>query len=173
MIYFDHAASSYPKPKSVAEAMSEAILSYSANPGRGGHKLAEQARLAVEEARKKVAQLFSAPSSKHVWFYQNATMAINQALLGFPFKKGDHVITTMFEHNSVIRPLKQLIEEKGIEVSFIEPDENGLINAKNVIEAINDQTVLLAITHASNVTGAIFPIRTLQHWQKRKGLSCL
>ncbi|MCK0469796.1 aminotransferase class V-fold PLP-dependent enzyme [Halalkalibacter sp. APA_J-10(15)] len=170
MIYFDHAASSYPKPKKVAEAMSEAVLTYSANPGRGGHRLAEQARLAVEGARKKVAQLFSAPSSKNVWFYQNATMAINQAILGFPFKKGDHVITTMFEHNSVIRPLKQLMKEKEIDVSFIEPNASGLIVAENVIEEMTNRTVVIAITHASNVTGAVVPIRDISTYAKQKNV---
>lgn len=161
MIYFDHAASSFPKPKAVARAMHEAVDTYSANPGRGGHVLAEKARLAIDETRKKLASLFGAPSSKNVWFYQNATMAINQALIGFPFKRGDHVITTMFEHNSVLRPLEKLIREKGIEVTYVEPNEEGLITPDVFLAEVTDRTKMFAVTHASNVTGAIFPIKEL------------
>ena len=81
MIYFDHAASSFPKPKAVGEAMIEAVNSYGANPGRGGHALAERARTVVEKTRKKIAEVFGAPGSKHVWFYQNATMIVSMISL--------------------------------------------------------------------------------------------
>src|SRR5690606_33850475 len=106
-----HAASSFPKPKTVALAMAEAIEQYGANPGRGGHQLARRAKDVIDNTRKKLADMFQAPSGKHVFFYQNATMAMNQALLGFPFQKDDHVVTTMFEHNSMIRPLEKLVKE--------------------------------------------------------------
>ncbi len=112
MIYFDQAASSYPKPKSVGQAMLEAIEGYGANPGRGGHQLAEKANATITKTRAQLSKLFHAPAGKHVWFYPNATFALNQALLGFPFQAGDHVITTAFEHNSVIRPLAKLEKEK-------------------------------------------------------------
>ncbi|MBP3952610.1 aminotransferase class V-fold PLP-dependent enzyme [Bacillus suaedae] len=161
MIYFDHAASSFPKPKAVAQAMHEAVDTYSANPGRGGHVLAEKARLAIDETRKKLANLFGAASSKNVWFYQNATMAINQALIGFPFESGDHVITTMFEHNSILRPLEKLIREKGIKVTYVEPNEEGMITPDVFLAEVTDRTKMFAVTHASNVTGAIFPIKEL------------
>ncbi len=173
MIYFDHAASSYPKPKAVGEAVSEAINSYSANPGRGGHALAERARSVVEETRRKIAELFGAPGSKHIWFYQNATMALNQALLGFPFQKGDHVVTTMFEHNSIIRPLEKLREDKGITVTYVQPNEEGLITAEAFKRACTDKTKMFAITHASNVTGACVPISELAAIAKEKEIIVL
>ncbi|MFD2509180.1 aminotransferase class V-fold PLP-dependent enzyme [Halalkalibacter alkalisediminis] len=170
MIYFDHAASSYPKPKTVADAMCEAVSQYSANPGRGGHQLAERARSAVEEARKKVALLFEAPSSKHVWFYQNATMALNQALVGFPFQAGDHVVATSFEHNSIIRPLEKLANEKQIAITYLEPNEEGLITVAAIEAAITPNTRLLAVSHASNVTGALVPIQEVSTVAKSKNV---
>lgn len=173
MIYFDHAASSYPKPKGVANAMCEAVNEYSANPGRGGHQLAERAKVTIEEARKKIALLFGAPSNKHVWFYQNATMALNQAIIGFPFEEGDHVVATKFEHNSIIRPLEKLAVEKNISISYIEPNEEGLITSKSFEEAMTPKTKLFAISHASNVTGAIVPIREVSHLAKAKEIVVL
>ncbi|WP_227936904.1 aminotransferase class V-fold PLP-dependent enzyme [Alkalihalobacillus deserti] len=173
MIYFDHAASSYPKPKTVADAMYEAVSQYSANPGRGGHQLAERARLVIDEARKKVTYLFGAPNSKHVWFYQNATMALNQALIGFPFQVGDHVVATKFEHNSIIRPLEKLAQEKQISISYIEPNEDGLITVAAFEAAITSKTKLFAVSHASNVTGALVPIREVSKLARSKEIVVL
>ncbi|NEU32648.1 aminotransferase class V-fold PLP-dependent enzyme [bacterium LRH843] len=173
MIYFDHAASSYPKPKTVGEAMSEAVNEYSANPGRGGHELAERARVVIEETRKKISTLFGAPGPKHVWFYQNATMALNQALLGFPFQKDDHVVTTMLEHNSMIRPLERLIEEMGIAVTYVEPNEEGEITVAAIKKACTDRTKMFAITHASNVTGAFISVKELSSVAKKSNITLL
>ncbi len=173
MIYFDHAASSYPKPDSVAHAMHEAVSSYSANPGRGGHKLAERARSVINEARKTIASFFNAPSSKHVWFYQNATMALNQALLGFPFEEGDHVVATKFEHNSIIRPLERLVIEKKITVTYVEPNVDGVISVDAMKKAITNKTRMFAISHASNVTGAIVPLREISLLTKEKQIMLL
>jgi cysteine desulfurase family protein len=173
MIYFDHAASSYPKPNKVADAMYEAVTSFSANPGRGGHKLAEQAKAVIDAARQKLSRFFGAPGSKHVWFYQNATMALNQALLGFPFEEGDHVIATMFEHNSVIRPLEQLVLEKKITVTYIETDEEGIITVDQVEKALTEKTKMIAVSHASNVTGAVVPIREIASVVKKNNVIVL
>lgn len=148
--------------------MSEAVNNYSANPGRGGHALAERARSVIEETRKKIAQLFGAPGGKHIWFYQNATMALNQALLGFPFQKGDHVVSTMFEHNSILRPLEKLVNEKGISVTYVEPNEEGRITVEALSQACTEKTKMFALTHASNVTGAFIPIRELASIAKQK-----
>jgi cysteine desulfurase family protein len=173
MIYFDHAASSYPKPKSVADAMYEAVTSYSANPGRGGHQLAEQARSVIDEARRKIALFFGAPSSKHVWFYQNATMALNQALIGFPFQEGDHVVATKFEHNSIIRPLEKLVSEKRITVTYVEPNKDGMITVNAMEAAITKETKMFAVSHASNVTGALVSIREISLLAKEKDIITL
>ncbi|MCL7747479.1 aminotransferase class V-fold PLP-dependent enzyme [Halalkalibacter alkaliphilus] len=173
MIYFDHAASSYPKPEQVAIAMHEAVASYSANPGRGGHKLAEQAREVIEQARKKIATMFGAPNKKHVWFYQNATMALNQAILGFPFQEGDHVVATMFEHNSIIRPLEKLASEKGIAITYVEPNEEGIIAVEEFEKACTEKTCMFAISHASNVTGAVISISDVSKIAKEREIVVL
>jgi cysteine desulfurase family protein len=153
--------------------MYEAVTSYSANPGRGGHQLAERARSVIHDARKKLALFFGAPGSKHVWFYQNATMALNQALIGFPFQEGDHVVTTKFEHNSIIRPLEKLAVEKKILITYVEPNEDGLITANALEEAITENTKLFAISHASNVTGALVPIGEISKVAKQNEIVVL
>ncbi|WP_088104600.1 aminotransferase class V-fold PLP-dependent enzyme [Halalkalibacter urbisdiaboli] len=169
MIYFDHAASSYPKPKSVGAAMLEAVNEYSANPGRGGHQLAEKASEVISEAREKIATLFGAPSKKHVWFYQNATMALNQAIIGFPFNEGDHVITSTYEHNSVLRPLEQLRRNRQIDITYIDPGEDGVITVEEVKEKLNANTKMIVLSHASNVTGAFISLKPVAEVAKKAG----
>ncbi|WP_100405874.1 aminotransferase class V-fold PLP-dependent enzyme [Bacillus solitudinis] len=161
MIYFDHAASSFPKPNSVGKAMLEAVEEYGANPGRGGHQLAEKASSVIREARLKLATVFGAENGKHVWFYQNATMALNQAILGFPFQPGDHVITSMFEHNSVLRPLQQLKKQKNVNITYLEPNQDGIIDASQVESMIDGKTKMVVLSHASNVTGAFIDLKSI------------
>lgn len=158
MIYFDQAASSFPKPPEVAKAMAEAVTEYGANPGRSGHKLARRAANIIEETRNKIAKLFQAERADHIIFSQNATTALNSAIFGLPLKEGDHIITTSFEHNSIRRPLEKLAHEKGIEISYLQPDENGTYSIDILKNEISENTKLVAVTHGSNVTGAIFPI---------------
>ncbi|ADC49638.1 aminotransferase required for NAD biosynthesis (NifS protein) [Alkalihalophilus pseudofirmus OF4] len=169
MIYFDHAASSYPKPKAVGEAMIEAVNEYAANPGRGGHQLAERAGRVIQEARNELAAFFNAPNGKHVWFYQNATMALNQAISGFPFEEGDHIVTTAFEHNSVLRPLHQAAKLRGISVTYIQPDEDGIISIDEMREAAGERTKAIIVSHASNVTGAIVPLKEVKQIAEEVG----
>ncbi|WP_059105086.1 aminotransferase class V-fold PLP-dependent enzyme [Shouchella shacheensis] len=169
MYYFDHAASSFPKPKTVSEAMAKAVDEYGANPGRSGHALARSAGMVVEETRGAIARMFNAAHPRHVWFYQNATQALNQALLGFPLSAGDHVIATAFEHNSVIRPLKQLEKTKGVRVTYVEPDEAGLIRSEQVSSAMTANTKAIVANHASNVTGVMLPLRAVSEIAAEKG----
>ncbi len=157
MIYFDHAASSFPKPKEVVEAVSDALLHYSANPGRGNHRLSEQAASVIQQARKEIAQFFGLSDSNRVIFFQNATGALNQAILGFPFQRGDHVISTTIEHNSVRRPLEACAREKGIRITYI-PLKNGMFDEAEWEKALTEKTKLIAVNHASNVTGEIAPL---------------
>ncbi|MFZ3577680.1 aminotransferase class V-fold PLP-dependent enzyme [Virgibacillus sp. DJP39] len=160
MIYFDQAASSFPKPPSVAEAMIHAVNFVGANPGRGGHALARQASDIINNTREKTAEIFGCSDPNKVLFYQNATIGLNQAIKGLTWKDGDHVITTAYEHNSIRRPLEYIKEQLGVSVTYIDtPEEAGsdlFIDA--VQNAIEPNTRLIAMTHASNVTGRIFPI---------------
>lgn len=172
MIYFDHAASSFPKPKEVVEAVSDALLNYSANPGRGNHKLAERAASVIRDARQEIAAFFGLSDENRVIFFQNATSALNQAILGFPFQQGDHVITTTLEHNSVRRPLEACVREKGIRVTYI-PIKDGKFNEEEWKQALSDKTKLVAVTHASNVTGEIVPLNEISSFAKQHHLTLL
>lgn len=161
IIYFDQAASSFPKPKSVAVAVANAINEYGANPGRSGHQLANKAAAVIYDTRLKLALLFGEKDPRNVIFCQNATHALNQGIKGFPLKKGDHIISTSYEHNAVRRPLEFLKTEKGVNVTYIETDHNGQIKKEDFINAIRPKTKLVVTSHGSNLTGAILPIEMI------------
>jgi len=161
MIYFDQAASSFPKPKEVTDAVVQALTKYGANPGRGSHKLANEAGNKIYEARVQLAKFFGLTDPRRVIFTQNATGAINQGIQGLSLQNGDHVITTAYEHNSVRRPLERLKKEIGIKITYIQPDINGEINVGQLESVITAETKLLVVTHGSNLTGAIIPIEEL------------
>ncbi|NSL52364.1 aminotransferase class V-fold PLP-dependent enzyme [Calidifontibacillus erzurumensis] len=171
MIYFDHAATSFPKPQEVTDAVIEALTVYGANPGRGGHKLANAAAKKIFETRRELAQFFGLADPNRVIFTQNATAALNQGIFGLSFEQGDHIITTSYEHNSVRRPLERLKREVGVEITYIQPDQNGRINLEDVEKAINARTKLLVATHGSNLTGAIIPIEKLGEICKKHQLT--
>ncbi|WP_078556386.1 aminotransferase class V-fold PLP-dependent enzyme [Bacillus alkalicellulosilyticus] len=170
IIYFDQAASSFPKPKSVAISMAEAVNEYGANPGRGGHRLAVKASENIFATRKKIADMFGESDPNNVIFTQNATYALNQAIQGLPLTDGDHVITTSLEHNSVRRPLEFLKETKGISISYIKPRENGLLNSQDIKTEIKSNTVAIVTSHGSNVTGAVLPITEIGDIAKQHNL---
>ncbi|WP_028784468.1 aminotransferase class V-fold PLP-dependent enzyme [Thalassobacillus devorans] len=159
MIYLDQAASSFPKPSAVTEAMTEAVNEFGANPGRGTHALAGRAANTIQTTRKLLAQRFGASDPKKVIFFSNATIALNQAIQGFPLMEGDHVITTMFEHNSVRRPLEYLKEQKRIEVTYLSGSSEKLI--EDLYASIRPETKLVIVSHASNITGEIAPLKSM------------
>jgi cysteine desulfurase / selenocysteine lyase len=170
VIYFDQAATTYPKPKEVIEAITHTLEHYSANPGRSGHKLSRGSAKNIEGARQLVAHFFGVDNSETVIFHANATSALNQCIKGFPFNKGDHVISTAYEHNAVRRPLEYVKREKGIEISYIKPNHQGVITSESIKKSITSQTKCIIATHGSNVTGAITPIEEIGHLAKEKGL---
>ncbi|MGP4107811.1 aminotransferase class V-fold PLP-dependent enzyme [Virgibacillus sp. L01] len=158
MIYFDQAASSFPKPVEVGEAMVYTLNEIGANPGRGGHELARKASNIIQDTRERAARIFGCSDPKKAIFYQNATSALNQAVKGLPWNQGDHIITTTFEHNSIRRPLENLKQTYGVEVSYVNWDENDGLLIERVSQTIKSNTKLIVITHASNVTGSVLPI---------------
>jgi cysteine desulfurase / selenocysteine lyase len=161
MIYFDQAASTFPKPKSVIDAVTETLTHYSANPGRGNHKYARETAGVIDEAREKVASFFGLDKVTNVIFYANATIALNQAIKGYPFKEGDHVIATSYEHNAVRRPLEYIKKEKGIKITYIQPNKDGNLDSKQFQREITSDTKCIVATHGSNVTGAITPLEEI------------
>lgn len=158
MIYFDNAATSFPKPEDVYREIDKVMRSCG-NPGRGSHRLAIESGRYILEARQELCQLFNIKNPMRVIFTLNTTDSLNIALKGF-LNPGDHVITSSMEHNSMIRPLKAL-EDKGISVTIVKCDKCGNIDINDIRKEIKQNTKLIAMTHASNVTGTIFPIREI------------
>ncbi len=157
MIYLDNAATSWPKPQSVYQAMDKFLREKGGNPGRGSHSLAVAARDAVEETRMLIGRFINAPEMERVIFTLNCTDALNLGLKGL-LKPGDHVITSCIEHNSVVRPLRKL-EQQGIKITRLPPSlDDGVLSAQDVEAAITKDTKLVVVTHASNVSGVIQPI---------------
>ncbi|KGX89236.1 aminotransferase class V-fold PLP-dependent enzyme [Pontibacillus marinus] len=172
MIYFDQAASSFPKPPGVVEAVTQAITEYGANPGRGGHALSRKATEVIDETRKRLSVFFDSSDPQKVLFLPSATAGLNQAIKGFPFQEGDHVITTTFEHNAVRRPLEDVKKNKNLQITYINPLGEGIIE-EVLGEVIQSNTKLLILNHASNLTGDILPIDTMIHVAKSKGIKVL
>nr|WP_091741747.1 aminotransferase class V-fold PLP-dependent enzyme [Marininema mesophilum] len=172
MIYLDNAATTWPKPRDVATEMARFIEECGASPGRGGHRLAREASQLVEETRLALARLFHAEASENIWFCQNGTHAVNQACKGW-LRPGDHVISTSWEHHAVARPLAALSNQMGIEVTHIAPDTFGLVDLNAMEKAIGPRTRLIAITHGSNVTGAILPVKEVADLAHRHGVPLL
>lgn len=157
MIYLDNAATTYPKPQSVANAVTRAVKRLGANPGRSGHNMSIEAAKEVYECRKSLAKFFNAPGPECVVFTLNCTHAINTVIKGI-LKPGDHVVTSCFEHNSVNRPLKAL-ENQGVTVTearVYHGDNDATVNSFR--EAFTSKTSLVVCTHASNVWGVRLPV---------------
>ncbi|WP_427340727.1 aminotransferase class V-fold PLP-dependent enzyme [Caloranaerobacter sp. DY30410] len=168
MIYFDNAATTYPKPEEVYQAMLESMKEFGANPGRSGHKLALKAGRAIYETRELLSKLFNIENPMNIIFTLNATEGLNLGIKGI-LKSGDHVITTSMEHNSVLRPLKAL-ENIGVETTIIQCDKTGMIDIKDIEKNIKQNTKMIITTHASNVTGTLFPIDEISKIAHKNGL---
>lgn len=167
VIYLDNAATTYPKPPSVIEAVVRCFQE-TANPGRGGHRLALAASRIVFETREKIARFLRAEDESDIIFTLNATEAINLALKGV-LKPGDHVVTTSMEHNAVTRPLRAL-EKRGVEVSRVACGSDGSLEPDSLRSAIKLHTKMIAAILASNVTGTVMPIAEISSIAKEKGL---
>ncbi|MBM7567942.1 aminotransferase class V-fold PLP-dependent enzyme [Paenibacillus sacheonensis] len=171
-IYLDHAATSWPKPATVIEAVTEAMERDGANPGRGSHAMAVRASRILFETRKSLAKLFVIKNPNDISFALNTTMALNTAIKGI-LKSGDHVIATAVEHNSVRRPLEYLKSIGVIEVTYVEPDEKGILDAKQVQTAIRSNTKLAVVNHSSNLLGSILPIGDIGEVTRHSGVKLL
>ncbi|MFH1624677.1 MAG: aminotransferase class V-fold PLP-dependent enzyme, partial [Pseudomonadota bacterium] len=160
MIYLDNAATSFPKPEVVYEAMKGFMSDIGANPGRSAHKLSLDSARVVFETREALAELFHVSDSKQIVFTCNATESLNLGILGL-LNEGEHVVTTSIEHNSVMRPLRYLEQKKGVRITIVDCSAKGELDLDILRSAIGKDTKLVAVNHASNVMGTILPIEEI------------
>ncbi|MGL5622350.1 MAG: aminotransferase class V-fold PLP-dependent enzyme [Cetobacterium sp.] len=160
--YFDNSATSFPKPESVYSSVEIAIREYNANPGRAGHRKALEVARKIYEVREKVANFFGVKNSLNVAFTANATESLNFAIKG-AIQKGSHVITTNFEHNSSLRPLYYMRDEKEVKLTFID-------TYLDLEKSITSETKAVVINHISNVNGTVQDIRKIGDICRRNGL---
>ncbi|MBZ9622604.1 aminotransferase class V-fold PLP-dependent enzyme [Clostridium sp. FP2] len=168
MIYLDNAATSFPKPVEVYSEVLRCMENYAANPGRSSHDMAVEASSKIMDTREELSEIFNIPNMFNIIFTCNATEALNIGIKGI-LKSGDHVISTVIEHNSVLRPLNYL-SEKGITFTLLSVDENGYLNINNLKKKIRRNTKLIIINHTSNVLGTIQDIRAIGEIAKESGI---
>jgi cysteine desulfurase / selenocysteine lyase len=157
MIYLDNAATSFPKPESVYQALDAFARQSLANPGRAGHKMALEAERALDDARHLLNQLLHGKEPERFVFTLNCTDALNMAFKGV-LNDGDHVITTNLEHNSVSRPLRAMELNGRISLTRVSADGGGAVQPDDIRKAVTPRTRLIALTHASNVLGTLQPV---------------
>ncbi len=168
MIYLDNGATSFPKPRGMIEAIDACMLSYCGNPGRSGHDLSRKTGEEVYRTRKTLADLFGIKEPERIIFTSNTSEALNLAIHG-TLTKGDHVITTAMEHNSVLRPVYALAEAD-VAHTIIPCRQDGSLEIEQMEKAIRPNTKLIVCTQASNVTGTIMPVKELAALCRRRNI---
>lgn len=169
-IYLDSAATSQ-KPRPVVEAMNDYFYNYCGSYGRGAHRLARVTTEKYEDARESVASLFGIPANKTI-FTKNTTEGINMVAYGLKWKTGDHIITGVTEHHSNLLPWLRL-RDRGVEVTVVNSDEQGIIKPADIEAAITDKTRLIAIGHISNFFAAIQDINAYAKIAKQNNIMLL
>src|SRR6476659_1810032 len=159
-IYLDNAATSWPKPEAVYDAVDRYLREIGAPNGRSSYRTAMESNRIVDRARRAVAALLGVREASQVVFGFNCTDVLNLAIRGI-VRPGDHVVTTVCDHNSVLRPLRALFEDSGAKLSYVPCDHLVFISPDDVRAALRPQTRLVAVNHASNVTGAIQPVEEI------------
>jgi cysteine desulfurase family protein len=170
VIYLDNAATTHPKPDEVYRATDSALRA-GGNPGRGGHRVALAAGRRVLAARETLAALLGAPDSSRILFTSSCTDSLNLALKGL-LRSGDHVVTTAVEHNALRRPLAAL-ERKGVLVTRVPVNAEGFVDPADIRSALRPDTRLIALAHASNVSGAVQPVAEIGALAKAAGVLLL
>ena len=170
MVYLDNAATSFPKPAVVYDTINTFMRESCANPGRSSHKMARESSGRIMKTRESLAALFNIDNPLRIGFTANATIALNMAIHGI-LKKGDHVVTTAMEHNSVLRPLYELKKNGLIDYTVVMPRNRfGSIDPLDISKAVRTNTRLIVITASSNVTGIIIPYEEIGETARKKGV---
>ncbi len=160
-LYFDNAATSFPKPECVYEAMNHYARHIGASAGRGAYQEAMESGQIIAETRSKIAEFIGANDPDNIIMTFNCTDGLVQAIKGIGFKPGDHVISSMMDHNSVLRPLETLKQTSAIDVTYVAASQEGLIDPDDIRKAIRPQTRLIALVHGSNVCGSVQDIASV------------
>lgn len=168
MIYLDNAATTFPKPLPVYDAVDYCLRNYCANPGRGSHSLSLECELKILECRERLGTLLNIEDPMRIVFTSNTTEGLNLAIKGV-LKPGDHIITTMIEHNSVLRPIEHL-KSLGVEVTILPVDLNGYIYMPDLKNTVKKNTKAVIINHGSNVLGTIQDIEAIGALTKSLGI---
>ncbi len=171
MIYLDNAATSWPKPEAVYQAMDSLMRNTGASPGRSGHLMSLTAARIVYETREALCEFFGIADPSHMVFTSNATESLNLAIKGL-LRPGDHVVTSSMEHNSVMRPLRAL-EKAGVELTVVPCASDGSLDPSAVERAIRPNTRLVVLSHASNVVGTVLPVGAVGAIARRCGVPLL
>jgi len=161
-IYLDNAATSWPKPPGVLAAVRRHLEQLGAPSGRGAYREAVDVDRGIEQARLGLARLIGTDNARQVVFMFNGSDALNLAIHGL-VRPGDHVVTTVCEHNSVLRPLRMLQETADLEVTYVRCNGQGLVDPTDIQQALRPTTRLVALVQASNVTGALQPVAEVGH----------
>ena len=167
-IYLDNAATTFPKPESVYQAVMHAMREIGASPGRGGYRRSLEAGRIMFQARETVASFLDVPDSSRIIFTHSATEALNMALRG-TLTAGDQVITSSMEHNSLARPLHHL-QKQGVRLTVVQAGPDGVVDPAEVARSLTPRTRMLAMGHISNVSGTIQPIAALAAVAREAGI---
>jgi cysteine desulfurase/selenocysteine lyase len=172
-LYVDNAATSFPKPPEVLEAIQAYAEDLGASAGRGAYQEAIETGDILASCRGRLARLIHAEAPEQVVFTMNCSVALNQAIKGH-LRRGDHVVTTTMEHNSVLRPLHALSAAGRIQADYVQADAStGLVEVDALFAAVRPQTRLIAVTHASNVCGSLQAIEAIGRESRRRGTALL
>jgi len=167
-VYLDNAATSFPKPAAVYDAIDHYQRRIGVSIGRGAYREAIESQRMLDRCRQRAAMLLGAESPERIVFTYSGTDGLNMALMGL-CRPGDHVVTSELEHNSVLRPLRWLSETRGVEVTSVLPRADGRVETADVRAALRPETRLVAIQHASNVTGVVQPIAEIGEIARANG----
>lgn len=174
MIYFDNAATSFPKPRRVVEEQMRCMQFYGGNPGRGSHALAMAAAEKIYECREELASFFGSPNPENIIFTMNTTMALNTAIKGL-LRRGDHVLISNMEHNAVFRPIYKLARDGVIHYDVFDTFPNLSVRppemiCASILEKLHPNTRMLVCAHASNICSATLPLREIGALCRKKGI---
>jgi cysteine desulfurase/selenocysteine lyase len=177
VIYLDNGATSFPKPDTVHDAVRDFYSRNGVNPGRTGCDLAINAEKMIHDTRQRLSAFFNhslieagqTKDPNRLVFTMNATMSLNLIINGM-VGPGDHVVTTMVEHNSVIRPVNHKVRDEGAEATYVVPDDEGYIDPEDIRKAIRKNTKLVIVNHGSNVTGVVQDLEAIGAVCKQEGV---